>query len=125
MPYFFPFRFENYTLKKAHFTKTKFLKQFSLQESDFLIVGMGAVSDRKGSDLFIEVAEKVSLHNLSIKFFWIGTFESEEQKTQIQNQLLNKNLNSQVFFLGSLEHNYYNLSPFNLFFFHPGKTLIH
>jgi len=100
---------------KQAFTKA-FRQRFRLEDSHMLIGGMGLASDRKGTDLFVEVCGKVAAMNKRIKFCWIGNFDSAATEAALKQQLADLDLGNQLVFTGPLPHNYYNLAPFDLFF---------
>ena len=60
------------TIKDTHDEGTAYLK--ALDESDILILGAGQIQQRKGVDLFIEVANQINKRcQKRIKFLWIGS----------------------------------------------------
>lgn len=115
--YYFPVdlnEINNETAKQAFVQSFK--QRFGLTDSDMLIGGMGLASDRKGTDIFVEVCGKVAAINKKIKFCWIGNFDSPATEAALKAQLKALNIEGQLMFTGPLEHNYYNLAPFDLFF---------
>lgn len=117
LSYYFPVNrdeISNETAKQA-FVKT-FKQRFGLTDSDMLIGGMGLASDRKGTDIFAAVCGKVAAINKKVKFCWIGNFDSPATEAALKAQLKALHIENQLVFTGPLEHNYYNLAPFDLFF---------
>lgn len=117
LSYYFPVNREEINNEAAKQAFVKGFKQrFGLEDSDMLIGGMGLASDRKGTDIFVEVCGKVAAVNKKIKFCWIGNFDSPATEAALKAQVKALNIEGQVMFTGPLEHNYYNLAPFDLFF---------
>jgi glycosyltransferase involved in cell wall biosynthesis len=116
LSYFFPFKENEYDCSRASEIKKAFRRKFGIDNDNFLVGAVGVVSERKGFDLFIEVCEKVANVNPSIKFVWIGAFESNEQELNIRNVIKEKQLESNLIFTGPLYYNIYNFSPFDIFF---------
>jgi glycosyltransferase involved in cell wall biosynthesis len=77
---------------------------------------MGSVSPRKGTDRFIEVAEKVLAMDEKAFFFWIGDFPDEPFANNIKNLSKNKKHHERLIFTGPLPYSSYTLLPFDLFF---------
>jgi glycosyltransferase involved in cell wall biosynthesis len=117
LSYYFPVNLDeiNNEAAKQAFVKT-FRQRFGLTDSDMLIGGMGLASNRKGTDIFVEVCGKVAAINKKIKFCWIGNFDSPATEAALKAQLKALHIENQLVFTGPLEHNYYNLAPFDLFF---------
>jgi glycosyltransferase involved in cell wall biosynthesis len=115
LQYYFPFTASQYNPVTVSQRKAFFRGRFQVKESDFLIGGMGVVSDRKGIDLFIEVCKKL-VSKKPIKFFWIGRFESKEQEIDLRQELKKNQLEEKLFFTGPLQYDLYNLCPFDIFF---------
>jgi glycosyltransferase involved in cell wall biosynthesis len=116
LSYYFPFTEDEYDSDKALEMKRLFRQRLSIDAADFLVGTVGVVSIRKGIDLFIETCEKIVSHNSSIKFVWIGPFESNEQESSLRNLIKEKQLGSNLIFAGPLDYNLYNFSPFDIFF---------
>lgn len=93
----------------------EFRKRFALGEDGLLIVGMGKISHRKGTDIFVNICEQVNRKNKNIRFCWIGDAENNEEQDAINRLVTEKNLGDQIVFTGALPHNYYNLAAFDLF----------
>ena len=116
LSYYFPFSEDEYDAVKGADMRKKFRQQFNIHETDFLVGAVGMVSERKGFDLFIEVCEKVVSINPSIKFVWIGSFESNEQELMVREMIKAKQLQENLIFTGPLRYDVYNFSPFDIFF---------
>jgi glycosyltransferase involved in cell wall biosynthesis len=117
LSYYFPVNLPAIQDEAAQQAFTKdFRQRFKLEDSDMLIGGMGLASDRKGTDIFVEVCGKVAAVNKRIKFCWIGNFDSPATAAALKQQVDELNIGNQLVFTGPLPHNYYNLAPFDLFF---------
>jgi glycosyltransferase involved in cell wall biosynthesis len=116
LSYYFPFDPNRYSQEDAKNHRAAFRKAHGIRDDEFLVVGMGLVSDRKGTDLFIEVCEQIVRKNVAIKFCWIGAFESNALEAIIREQVKEKGLEQHIIFTGPLKPHFYNLSPFDLFF---------
>lgn len=66
LPYFFP---RSSALGEA---REQLRARFSLPPDQFLVVGMGTATTRKGFDLFLEVVRMVSCSPSQVHFAWIG-----------------------------------------------------
>ena len=116
LSYYLPFTREKFDPATAEKKNTDFRSKFRISDNEFLIGSMGVVSNRKGIDLFIDVCEKVVSVKNMVKFCWIGKFESIEQETTIRKLVSERNLGNNIIFTGPLPHDFYNLSPFDIFF---------
>lgn len=67
-------------------------ERFSLPEDADIVLGVGFGDHRKGIDLFIDVAKKVTEKHKNVYFLWVGDLHLEIQKV-VQHELRgNKNL---------------------------------
>ncbi len=95
--------------------KNAFIQRFNLNAS-FIVGGMGLVSSRKGTDIFISVCEKVVRQNQDIQFCWIGAFENSEIEQEMRNMIAQKKLEPYFCFTGALPPHLFNTAAFNLLF---------
>ncbi len=116
LPYYFPLQNFNFSNNDKLYYRESWIKQWNLSEKAIMVVGMGVVSLRKGTDKFIEIAENVLSKNSDICFFWIGDFDSDIFAQQIQTNYLKKKYDDRLIFTGKMEYAYTNLMPFDLFF---------
>jgi glycosyltransferase involved in cell wall biosynthesis len=109
LSYYFPV---NKSLVNDVGAKDSFVQHFREKYAlkGMIVGGMGLGSDRKGTDIFIRVCEKVISRNDQITFCWIGGFENDEVEQKLRA------LNNAVIFTGPLPHNYYNPAVFDLLF---------
>ena len=77
--------------------------QLPLPSEANLFVGCGLVGEKKGVDLFLDIATQVIAQGLEAKFVWIGSF-GEEQFTQvaIAQEIARRGLEKNVFFTGAM-----------------------
>ncbi len=76
-----------------------------LDKEENLVVACGLVSKKKGTDYFLQIAEKVIRQNPQVKFVWIGKFGEEEYcEGAIAEQLQKHGLENYVTFTGALEN---------------------
>ena len=116
LPYYFPsekFYFDEKV--KSEFRKS-FRRKWNLSEDVKLVAGMGSVSRRKGTDRFIEIAEKVIDMDEKVCFCWIGDFDYDEFSNQIRVKYFENRINSRLIFTGQLPYSSHTLLPFDLFF---------
>jgi len=93
--------------------RRKFCEQYHLSPDHLLVAGMGTADERKGIDLFIEVAQLCREQKIS--FTWIGSFGSQSIKDAAEKQIEEYDLAGKVLFTGPLPRSYTNLLPFDLF----------
>lgn len=115
LSYYFPV---DRSLVENSSAKETFVQQFREKYGlkGKVVGGMGLASDRKGTDLFISVCEKVVKVNKEIKFCWIGGFENKETEDKLRGMIKEKQLEDAIVFTGPLPHNYYNPAVFDIFF---------
>ena len=65
-----------------------------------LFVAIGTASERKGTDLFLDIAAKVVAVRPEAKFVWIGGFYSGFSKKELETIVAAKGLTDQVIFTG-------------------------
>lgn len=87
--------------KVYEFTSLEFKDQVK-NKSEFTVGGVGTVHWRKGSDLFVQVAQQIFKKHpkLNIKFEWIGSI-SEKESIIIEADIEKAGLNNKVSFLGA------------------------
>lgn len=116
LPYYFPKEnFKHFANEKLFYRKF-FLEQYSIPQQAFLVVGMGMVSERKGTHHFIEVALETTQLNPNIYFVWVGDFNQENYAQHIKNKFFDNHASKQIIFTGKLPYSTTNLLPFDLFF---------
>lgn len=103
------------TAAKAAFAKS-FKERFDLENSELLVGGMGLASDRKGTDIFVEVCALVAKNNPRIKFCWIGNFDSLATEKALKAKVAACGIQEQIVFCGPMPHHYYNLAACDIFF---------
>ena len=75
--------------------------QLPLPSEPRLFVACGAVSKRKGVDLFLDIACRVT--DRQAKFIWIGKFGSGSfSEETIKQEVCRRGLNGKVFFMGAM-----------------------
>ena len=116
LPYYFPHQNFEFDFKDKPQHRKVFLQQWSIPEDSFLVVGMGMVSERKGTNHFIEVAKQVIEKSTKIYFIWIGDFSDELSTQIIKKDFYNKSDSPNILFTGKLPYSTQNLLPFDLFF---------
>lgn len=115
LSYYFPVQPDLDYDAKAHVFASAFREKYGLK--DFFLVGsMGTLSERKGTDLFINVAELVVRQNSNIKFCWAGKAENEEEEQRYKQMALERGIGDKVVFTGQLSPNIYNAAAYDLFF---------
>ena len=76
-----------------------------LRQEPFLFVACGNVSERKGTDLFLEIAQRLVKKENSAHFTWIGKFGGGEySEAVIYQEIEKRNLLNNVTFTGNLEN---------------------
>lgn len=116
LPYYFPKEIFDHSSNEKLFYRKKFLEQYSIPEQAFLVVGMGMVSERKGTQHFIDVASEAIQLNSNIYFVWIGDFNQDSYAQNIKSKFFDNTKNKQVIFTGKLPYASTNLLAFDLFF---------
>lgn len=81
-------------------TKRATRRKLGLSEDKVLLFGCGAVYSRKGSDLFVAVAERLLRAGVDdFHCYWIGPFVPGEQ-SRIEREIKSRGVGSHVTFLG-------------------------
>jgi glycosyltransferase involved in cell wall biosynthesis len=115
-PYYFPA--QNFTFSPQ--TKQQFrldlIRKWKLPETAKIVVGMGVVSLRKGTDKFIEISQKAFEKDENVFFFWIGDFVSTPFSQEIKSNYYNRMYNDRIIFTGKIQYAYSNLLAYDLFF---------
>lgn len=115
-PYYFPPEDFNFTEAEKIQLRKDFRKKWNIPENSFLIAGMGIVSERKGTDKFIETAKNAIGQDEHIYFIWIGDFDTGNFSQTIKNDYSAKKYPDRLIFTGKLKYAASNLLPFDLFF---------
>lgn len=113
LPYYFPLK--QPPAQKKEKSKILFSGKYSVKFGNTLIVGMGTASYRKGVDIFVDTAGLVLKNRKDVSFIWIGDYENEEIRKEIQGRLAVIN-SADIIFTGKIPYDIYNLLPFDLFF---------
>lgn len=116
LPYYFPHQNFEFDFNDKLKHRKVFLQQWSIPDDAFLVVGMGMVSERKGTNHFIEVAKQVIQKSTNIYFIWVGDFSDEDFAQQIKNDFFENRELPNIIFTGKLPYSTNNLLPFDLFF---------
>jgi glycosyltransferase involved in cell wall biosynthesis len=96
-------------------SKMKHLKnRYVIPENALLVGGMGTVDLRKGVDIFLQVANKLKIHN-DIYFLWVGGQESESEYKLFNIDKSRLGL-SNVIFQTSVDNPLDYMSVFDIFF---------
>ncbi|NEP59500.1 MAG: glycosyltransferase [Symploca sp. SIO2G7] len=83
--------------------KKAILKEFNFAEDTFLVLGCGSIHPRKGTDIFIQVAQQVMRYpnTKHVKFIWIGADQQGPLMRQwCEHDLRIGNLTETVFLIG-------------------------
>ena len=115
-PYYFKSDQFQFTSSQKIDYRNAFLEKWNIPTTAKLVCGMGMVSERKGTDLFVSVAKQVFGVNENIYFVWIGDFSEEEISKKIELEYHSKKYPDRLVFTGKLPYATTNLLPFDLFF---------
>jgi len=79
-------------------------QQLDIPEDAFVILGSGHETWRKGKDLFVELAAEVfkALPERQIHFLWVGGWEKEKDRRNIQDDQQRLGLTGRVHFIGEV-----------------------
>lgn len=116
LPYYFPQKDFDFEIGDKLKSRKAFFQKWFIPENAFLIVGMGMVSERKGTKHFVDVAKEVIKHSKNIYFIWIGDFSDELSAQNIKNEYYKNTESSNILFTGKLPYSTQNLLAFDLFF---------
>jgi len=116
LQYYFPFSEKKYDAIKATDKRDQVRKKFDIVKTDFIVGAVGMVSERKGVDLYINLCKQVTAKYSFIKFVWIGSFESNEQETEIKRIIKESNLEANLIFTGPFNYDIYNFAAFDILF---------
>ncbi len=77
-----------------------------LPENSCLVVGSGYETWRKGKDIFVQLAGRVRsvLPAIPIHFLWIGGWESVDDRSRIETEILELGLKGLVHFIGEVDN---------------------
>jgi glycosyltransferase involved in cell wall biosynthesis len=114
--YYFSFSKSDFDLHKAVEKRQQLRQALGIRRTDFVVGAMAAISERKGIDLYIDVCKQVISVNSSIKFIWIGAFESGEQEAGLKTIVKGKQVETNLIFVGPLDRNIYNFTAFDILF---------
>lgn len=116
LPYFFPSDQFVFSKEQRNLERKRIQNKYNIPESAYLIVGMGTVSKRKGTQIFIDTAMEVIKRNLDIYFFWIGDWSNDIESRAIEEKFKLQAFDSRIIFTGLINYNTHTLLPFDLFF---------
>lgn len=114
LSYYFPFK--NSSTIPDFSMNINIWEKYGIAKSDFVVGGMGFASERKGTDLFVDVFNLVYSKNQDIKFCWIGDFENDEFKRMVHGKIPNDALGKNIIFTGPLLNSFSNYTAMDLFF---------
>lgn len=107
---------EDYFLSSKKNTLRSNLKTYNITSNDFVIFGSGPVSPRKGTDIFVEIARKISKKNKKVKFVWMGeTHDTSEFTLALKKDIELAGLNNLVHFIGIIDKPYEYFGAADLF----------
>jgi glycosyltransferase involved in cell wall biosynthesis len=116
LQYYFSFSKEQYNATEFFERRSEFRKKFGIEKTDFVVGAMGTVSERKGIDLYIDVCRQVVSAHSSVKFIWIGSFESKETQAEIESIIKGNRLEAKLIFTGPVDYSIYNFAAFDILF---------
>jgi glycosyltransferase involved in cell wall biosynthesis len=96
--------------------RNSFRSKYALGESDFVVGNMGTISERKGTDIFIEVCKQVIQSNPKIKFCWVGNFRDLAHELKVKESIADARLSDNIVFTGPLPNDLYNSAAFDILF---------
>jgi glycosyltransferase involved in cell wall biosynthesis len=114
--YYFPVQASDIIPSLLRQKKVDFRRKYGLSDNEFVVGNMGTVSERKGTDIFINVCEKVVALYPAITFCWIGGFRNKEHELEIKQITESRNLSEKIIFTGPLGNELYNTAAFDLLF---------
>jgi glycosyltransferase involved in cell wall biosynthesis/SAM-dependent methyltransferase len=82
-------------------TADSFRQELGVTPKEVVVFGCGTTDWRKGPDLFLETAARASALDVRLRFFWIGG-GSPRERTALDKQLSDRNLQDRFRFLGEL-----------------------
>lgn len=114
LSYYFPFK--NSSIITDFAMNLNGREKYGIATSDFVVGGMGFASERKGTDLFVDVFNLVYSKNQHIKFCWVGDFESDEFKRMVYEKIPKDAFGKNIIFTGSLINSFSNYTAMDMFF---------
>ena len=108
--------FDEIIKKSKEFSNTEIRKSLGLCSNDIIIGGVGYVGERKGSDLFVEVAKKVirQTHNkYPVAFVWVGDGVCRKK---LQELVKKEKLDDRILFIGMKMNPYPYINCFDITF---------
>jgi glycosyltransferase involved in cell wall biosynthesis len=95
--------------------KKDFLDKYGIANEQFLVVGMGSATFRKGFDIFIEACMRSVRQGENIHWVWVGDFIEPEMKNAMEKLIVENDLLKHITITGFLPKSADNLLPFDLF----------
>ncbi|MBS1511619.1 MAG: glycosyltransferase family 4 protein [Bacteroidetes bacterium] len=74
----------------------------NMPDTIFTVCGVGTASLRKGTDIFIETAKAVCERANNISFYWVGGFENESIRMELEQKVKKYQLENKLFFTGAV-----------------------
>jgi glycosyltransferase involved in cell wall biosynthesis len=111
LPYYIPDE-----LNHKSENNSAFRKFYGVDNSKFIVGGMGAISTRKGVDLFLQTAKKVLRKNTDVLFIWCGGQEDSIEFNNLKKEIQEEGLSSVIILVPSVNNPLSYISIFNLFF---------
>lgn len=89
---------------------------FNLHYSDFTVISVGSIQNRKGTDLWTDVAIKTCKINKNIKFIWCGGIFEYALYAACISKIKENNLENNIYFLGQVEDAKFLVASSHLFY---------
>ncbi|MEO9020796.1 MAG: glycosyltransferase family 4 protein [Ginsengibacter sp.] len=113
--YFFPFHEVNTNADAKEKARKRMSAFIDFNDTEFYIAGMGAATRRKGIDLLVGAAAILKEAAKEVHFVWIGGYDNDGMKAEIENEIAANGLKNTFSFVGQLPHSLDNLLAFDLF----------
>lgn len=113
--YFFPFHEVNTNINAKEEARKKLSAFIDFTDDKFYVTGMGAATHRKGIDMLVGAASILKESGENVHFVWIGSYNQDGMKQNIDHEIETNNLKGTFTFAGELPHSLNNLLAFDLF----------
>ena len=111
LPYYIP---NHFPFKKEYNNEMR--QKLGYSPSDFIVGGMGAISERKGIDLFIETAKIVMSKSKNVHFLWCGGDPDSNEWMDLHKLIQDQGLEDTIKLIPSTSVPFKYMAMYDLFF---------
>jgi len=85
---------------------TRIRQELNIHPNAFVVLGSGYETWRKGKDLFIQLAAKVSkqLNDREVQFLWVGGWQTHQHERNLYYDIEHLRLSGRIYFTGEVDN---------------------